>query len=517
MRTPVVVAVAGVLILAAGGGYYGVEVYPQQKFRAGLDQALATLPPHTSATYQDAHYSVLSHQAVVTGLTVRAEIAGPTSQQIDLKIASIVTENPNLNFASSWKQAVADKAALTSEMALPVADSIAVNGVTIHSATINMTEDFIHIDKPRVYPWALLHGGMPGFDEIQASLRPRSQPPTLADLQPLMRAEAAAMLGTAYDAYHTGTTKITTTFNGIDIGYTASHVTGTGFDRGVMKGGSAEGLTGNGPKTGTFSVDRISMGASDFREPMTRLVNGEAISPAMLNGITIGRIEYGGISMQPPGQPPIHIGSISLGPVRFAQGMPASGALAWQDISVTRSQLPEGKGRDAFTKLGLETITTSFAMSYNWDVAQERASLHDTMLKINELGTITVSADLIDVGANVAALNQAQLVRATLRFDDASLVDRMVRAGAAQSGADPTAYRQQIAGMVRQASARPGENSPLLAAAGQTLGDFITSPHSLTVELSPPVPVSYISLQRAAAVPATIAAMLGLAVSANQP
>jgi hypothetical protein len=139
------------------------------------------------------------------------------------------------------------------------------------------------------------------------------------------------------------------------------------------------------------------------------------------------------------------------------------------------------------------------------------------MLKVNELGTITISADLINVVANVAILNQTQLTHARLRFEDASLVDRMLRAGAAQAGADPVAYRQQIAGMVRRPSANPGENSPLLAAAGQTVSDFITSPHSLTVELSPPVPVSYISLQRAAAVPATVAAMLGLAVSANQP
>jgi hypothetical protein len=517
MRTSVAVAVAGVLILAAGGGYYGLEVYPQQKFRAGLDQTLAALPPHTIATYKDAHYSVLSHQAVVTGLTVHAEIAGQTPQQLDIKIDSIQTENPNLDFSGSWKQAVADKTAFTSEMALPVADSIILNGVTVHSVAINMTEKSARIDKFRIYPWALLHGGIPTLEEFRASLTPRSQPPTLADLQPVLRAAAAAMLGIAYDGYHVGTMKVTATIPGVDIAYAVNQMTNNGFDRGVLKGGSAEGLAGKGPKSGTFSIDRIAMGASDFREPMTRIVNGEALSPALLNGVTIGRIEYGGITVQPPGQPPIHVGSVSVGPVAFAQGMPVSGAIAWQDISVSRSQLPEGKARDAFTKLGLETMTTSLALSYDWDVAQQRASLHDTMLKINELGTIAVSADLINVVANVAALNQTQLVHARLRFEDASLVDRMLRAGAGQAGADPTAYRQQIAGMVRQASAKPGENSPLLAAAGQTVSDFITSPHSLTVELSPPVPVSFVSLKDAVAVPATMAAMLGLAVSANQP
>ena len=84
MRTSVVIAVAGVLVLAAGGAYYGHEVYLQRQFRAGLDQTLATLPAGTTATYKDAHYSVVSKQAVVTGLTLHGTIAGPSPQPIEV-------------------------------------------------------------------------------------------------------------------------------------------------------------------------------------------------------------------------------------------------------------------------------------------------------------------------------------------------------------------------------------------------------------------------------------------------
>ena len=142
---------------------------------------------------------------------------------------------------------------------------------------------------------------------------------------------------------------------------------------------------------------------------MTRIVNGEALSAALLNGIKIGRIEYVGITVQPPDKPSVHVGAFSIGPVAFAQGLPVSGALAFQDIGISRSQLPDPKAQDGFTKLGLETITLSLALSYDWDVAQQRATIHDTMLKVNELGTITVSADLTNVVASVAALTQARL------------------------------------------------------------------------------------------------------------
>ena len=60
---------------------------------------------------------------------------------------------------------------------------------------------------------------------------------------------------------------------------------GRGFDRGVLNGGTTEGIAIKGTKTGTVSIDRVAMGETDIREPMTRIVNGEARSRAVLNGI----------------------------------------------------------------------------------------------------------------------------------------------------------------------------------------------------------------------------------------
>ena len=76
--------------------------------------------------------------------------------------------------------------------------------MTVRSTVINVTEDSIRIDHLRIYPWALLIDGMPSWKELQAALTTMPQPPSLADLQPLLRAEAAAMLGVAYDGYDAG-------------------------------------------------------------------------------------------------------------------------------------------------------------------------------------------------------------------------------------------------------------------------------------------------------------------------
>jgi hypothetical protein len=161
-------------------------------------------------------------------------------------------------------------------------------------------------------------------------------------------------------------------------------------------------------------------------------------------------------------------------------------------------------------------MTVSFAFAYDWDIAQRHVSLHDTMLKVNELGTLTIAADLTNAIPNPIGLTQICLAHARLRFDDASLVNRALRAEAQKSGTDPVAYRQQIVGMLRQPGNPQGAASPALTAAYNAAADFIASPHSLTIELSPAQPVPLLALKGMEASAGTLATTLGLVVTATQ-
>ena len=513
MRISIVIAVLAILV--AGGSYYGLEVYPQQTFRRGLDQSIATLPPGTTASYKDAHYTVMSHKAIVTGLTIHTTIQGETTQPLDVTVETIEMTSPNLDFSAAWAKAMANPAAYTPETALPVADQLTVKGLSVNAAVIRMTEDSVQVAKPRVYPWALLHDGLPSWKELQGALLHPPSTPDVSALQPILRAEAAVLMGMGYDSYDIGAMTLAENLPGIDIAYAVKHMSGGGFDRGVITNGSAETIKVKATTIGEFSVDRVTMGATDVREPMTKLVNGDALTLALLNGVKIGRLSYDGVNAQPPGQPMIHIGGFSIGPLAFAQGMPVAGELGWKDIAVTKAQMPDPTAKDGFDKLGLETVTISFALIYDWNLAEKKLSVHDTMLKVNELGTLTLTVDLTNVAPAASVMTDARLAHAKLRLDDASLVDRLLKAGAAQSGVAPDAFRQQISAMARAVAA--GDGSPATIAAGQAASDFIASPHSLTIELSPPTPVPVMSLQGAASTPpARMAATLGLKVTANQ-
>ena len=241
MRPSIVIATLVVLGLAAGGGYYGLEVYPQQQFRAGLDQALATLPPGTTASYKTAHYSILAHRAEVTGMTVHGEIPGNPPQPFDITVATIETEQPNLDFAASWSRALADPASFGPDTPLPVAASVTMTGITLHSAVINLTEA-IRSTSPicACIPGLCCMTGMPSWQDLQAALTPHPGQPDVAGMRKILRAEAAVVMGVGYDGYDAGPTKVTETLSGTDIQYDIRKVTGDGFDRGTSRGDPAK-------------------------------------------------------------------------------------------------------------------------------------------------------------------------------------------------------------------------------------------------------------------------------------
>ena len=217
-----------------------------------------------------------------------------------------------------------------------------------------------------------------------------------------------------------------------DVGRTEAD----GYDRGILKDASSDAIKGHGSTTGEFSVDRLTIGTSDFRAPLVRIVNGEPLSRDMLDGIKLGRFEYQGFHVRPPGKPPVALEELSVGPLAFAHGLPTSGAMGFRGLVVSAAQLPDARGRDAFAKLGLDAATISFNLAFEWDAATGKASVRDTVLKVNELGTVALSADLTNLGADPATAALARLVHAKLRFDDASLVDRVLAMAAAQAGAD---------------------------------------------------------------------------------
>ena len=120
----ILIGIAVAAVAGAGAVYYGLAVYPQQRFRAELDEAIQRLPAGYTASYTGADYAVAASRATVTG--VKLSHAAPDA--FELTIDEIAIVKPALDFGKKWAEAAANPAALTPEQALPLGDSVSARG-----------------------------------------------------------------------------------------------------------------------------------------------------------------------------------------------------------------------------------------------------------------------------------------------------------------------------------------------------------------------------------------------------
>jgi hypothetical protein len=539
----VIVGAAIVAVVVAGGLYYGLAVYPKQRFQAALDQSLRQLPADYVASYKTADYSLSDNRATLTGVSIKHEGA----QSFDVSIDEIALEKPALDLMASWSKAAANPTALAPDQALPVVAAIDVRGLAVHAKLAAVTKDgtqpvqnldatieHAHVDGARLYPWALLHPDIPPFGEALAALQAAGPQPKPGDFLPLLRIEASLVLGFGYDGYTIDNVQETVKVEpagatpAMSWVYNLHRITSAGIDRGVVKDARFEGGTidfsaaipvavaGAAPRAvpiaGTFGIDHLSLAETNARAPLGQIIAGEPLAATMLDGLAIGRIEYGGLTLKLANTPtPIALGSIALSDIAFLHGMPVSGRFAWDGVRLSRT-LPNPQFAAILTGLGLDTLTISLEASYRWDVEQKRMAIRDTTLKIDELGALDLSSDLADVAF---AQGQPLLAHALLHYHDATLTERTFRLAAAPSHTDPAAFRQQLITTIRQEAAGYSDN-PAMAAIYDAAMAFLNAPGSLTIELSPPSPVSLVALRSASALPPPqLQSLIGLSVMAG--
>jgi len=555
---------AGAVVLLAGGAYYGLFMLPDNQFRAGLDQALAELPQGYSGHYGSAHYSLLSHVATVTDLSIK----GPGPAALNETIAKIVIDRPALDFADSWARAEADPAALKPDQALPVADRIAVDGITMNGGGTTGRLASASLAKARVYPWALLRPGMPALKDVgqvlaasmaaqqkiaaqQKQMLEQAQKPQTAEdgdtaqtapdigpspvdiaalqkqsldaLLPVLRLEAALFLAMGYDSFDGA---------GLDATVTVPEGTGTPFgnihvamakfhagalDRAVGGANTVESLSEDLGPAGKISVDRAAIGDMKMRDTAMRLLNGDPLSMAMLDGASFGAIEFNGIGVTIPAGGTARLDKIALSGMAFDHSFLKSFGFTISGFKQNVADL-DPAARESLRKFHLKTITANLGLDYRWDADKKTASLHDVAFSVAELGSVQFNADLVNVDPAAGLAGMPGLARATLRYQDATLINRLLRADADER-VKPQEMRQLREAYAANllATLGPLASDPKLADSVKAITDFAKMPRNLTIALTPPAPVPLITLKEVAAQgPQALIDTLGLSITANQ-
>jgi hypothetical protein len=542
-------AIAGALALVVGGvSYYALFVEPSRQMRAGLDEAIRTLPPGITAHYDGAHYSLLTHNASINGLSIKAggAYAG------DYAVAKLSISHPNLNLESDWKHAALNPAALAQDQALAVADRVAVEGVSIHSTIADGSLAATSAEKPRLYPWALLHPGLPQLNQLgalfsdmmQAQLaanqeqkkqREQGQTTSLPEfkamerrqfesLMPLVHLEAGVVLGFGIDGLDMTDFKYVIHHPAMgnlpagDFNVAINNAHEGAFDRGVLSEVSADGVTENIGPLAAITIDHMVERQISVRAPLLRALNNEPLSLALLDGAAVGSLEANGISETLPTAQNIKIQTISLSDIAFDHSMLASGAFKFDGFKISKDMLPDPKAKLAFQQFGLDAVTVNLDAGFKWDADKKIAKISAATLKIDELGSLTLNADVAGIiPGNPDEQAVPTLVGGSLRYDDGSLIDRLLGMGGKRTPEQIAQIRQAFATNLVKNSGLAQQNDPKMAASLRAVADFAKTPRSLTITAAPPSPVVLADLKSIGATgfPALFG-MLGLSIAANQ-
>jgi len=527
-RNGILAAAMGALAIVSGGAFPGssaAEGVAGEKLRPLVDQLIGTLPPGITASYASIE------DGAIKGVAVRWTFDGGA---LDYSVDEVDLVNPNLDFAQAWNDALADPGKLTKDTAIRLYDSATLKGMRLHFAA-KAADDAMEMSGSigtmvslgaRLYPWALSQPGVPSLADFGARLAYPPSSPSLDDLMPSIRFAAAGCLAAAYDGGSAEDMKYTAKMPSIpgadaprEITYAIRKVTAGGVDRCLSRGFSGEGIALDMGPAGAATLDRIAFGGFDLRQASEKAVAAQTLTPDMLDGARIGKIEYAEIEVQPAGQAPVKIGNASISDIVFGGAVPVSAGFSLTDLLITKDALQDPNAQQALDQLGLDQVTVSLGAAYEWDLAQKRIQLHDIFVKVDELGALNLSLDVAEITPDMTGAMAAQLAHAKLTYSDASFTDRAIKAAATMQQQDPAAFRQQLTAMVPTMSAPFTGDSPPLAAAAQAVSDFLAAPSSLTVELSPPQPVPLAQLSvliEGGAPPAQIATMLGLTVTANK-
>jgi hypothetical protein len=501
-----------VLAVIGIGIYVGLQFLPTGSgIKVGLDLALQRLPPGWSASYQSVDYDQNADRIALKGFSFHNTDPSKPSGTIDeIDIAGLPAD-----LGTAWLAAARPDQSRP-DQAVPLAGSVMLKNLALALDHQRLKLGSATLDRPVIYPWALLHSGIPSYRDVAALLDRPSDEQLPADLVPVLRYIACYALGIGADSLQAADLGVAgsapdqamVAIAALDVAH---------LDRGIL--GTA-GVTGLGAKQAgqaDVAIDRLALTALDLRGLLTGALSDANFDPLHVSGATLGRIEADGIRAGTPSGAPATLARIDLDDLSIVHGLVASGNVAIDGVKLAKAQLPDENAlRAAFDRLGLDSVTVSFGAGYRLDQTKKTASLSGVRVKIDELAELTLSADFGDLDAADSAEQNATLVHAQLHYVDASLAGRALKAGADDNELAPGQFALQIAGFVQVQAAQLLGDSPEVAAAVQAVTNFLTDPHSLTIELAPPKPVELASLQTEKPNPAEIFAELGVKVTANQ-
>jgi hypothetical protein len=490
------------LVVALAAIFLAVRFGGRHEVRAKLDQALANLPPGTTATHGATDYDPITdtltiHDLVLTQDGQKRGSAGLVVAKGAQLEALRAVFDPDAY--PDGKPAWTDRRSLLGHLDV---QSLRIEAVT-----------------PDGTPLLIRHAVVD-----QLSGRPFIRPPT-----PPNRSAADFQADVAR-ALAFGTIEV----DGVDVtregrGHFGVSSAGlTGYDTGKLGGMRVEGVELSAPQARrpvSFSLAKIAIGGADLSAALESFAASAGQDPAARRRAVagaytqVGQFDLDGMALKIMPGPRVEVASLHSQGSRQADGVSVgSASLRGFSVAADDSVMPE-QAHAMMQRFGSDRLVFDEDTDAAWNQATKHLELSRLELTARDLGVLhfTASLDGIDqAGMNAtdpatrrAAFMNVVIAHAALWFDDRSLVGRVIGVLAMQQNASPEQVRAEaaipLAGLSMLLPEEPDAASQISA--------FLEHPHSLRISLDPAAPVR---LGAVAAAPMTERAhLLGLKITAN--
>lgn len=294
-------------------------------------------------------------------------------------------------------------------------------------------------------------------------------------------------------------------------------------------------------KAGAMAMDKVTIKADDdtFSAARMTATNVRFASPEEMRNATKAAVDAFGyesvelseieITSEDEGTVPIQriLSTIDA----TVDGIPSKGSFEIEGIEIDPKQIDDKQTKETLAELGYAKLVLSMKTRAEWDIDNGRGILEVLEISGGEIGRFAISAavggltrDVVEKlkrqnnedGEILALLQQITIESIDIRFDNDTVVERVLDRQAKEANMDRAAFVQRMTTSLPQILALL-QNPPFQQKVSSALAMFLNEPKNMSVKASPaqPVPVGAV-VGTAMAAPAAVPVLLGIEVLANQ-
>ncbi len=293
-------------------------------------------------------------------------------------------------------------------------------------------------------------------------------------------------------------------------------------------------------KAGAMAAQNLSMKTDEaaFFAARTAATNVILVRPqdmsaigAPIDAVGYESLDIGDIRVTTDDEGTVPIARIFSTLERTGKAPPTKGAFQIEGITLDPAQLDDAQAKETLSDLGYDMLNLSMKASFEWDVPNSRAILENLEVSGDGIGTLSLSAtfggitpDVVatlkrqshDDGELMALAQQVTVESINLRFDNDTVVERVLDRQAEEANMDRAAFVERLNTSLPQILTLL-QNPPFQEKVAGAVGTFLTTPGSLQVVASPAQAPTVGALAGTAMMaPMAVPVLLGLEITANK-